>query len=787
MTALTKRLEYLREQHRDALLTAFRADPRNRHIDVGVADDVTSADLLFQRYRDADPTRTGACTQWLIRQALAGRLPVEDLPKARETLEGFLAYKRRLPADARDLGRYESLGEIWRSVEPFVMAAAPVSGKDEERREREAVRAESKILLEQDGWTVAIPNTERAACWWGRGTRWCTAGANYNMFAHYSNMAPLVVFVRPDGEKFQFHAGEETDPNKFYEQKHGRDSDDEYTDDDDEYVSPNGVKAQFMDQADNPADVGESLQNFLETIRERLPALYLTMARCEGGWRARQGIGPQRWERPRIGREFGRDFAPETFLEALRDFGLPFHAVPEHARSPECWKAAFDRDVAILQDMPPGVRTVEMLEAALDEDPEILNGMGFTTDERALCAVAIKRFPFALRVVPKPLRDAEMCWDAVRKQGGAIQYVPESMRDAEMCRIAVASDANAIRFIPTPLLEPDMCLSAMQRDGRLLMRIPPALRTEAVCLAAVESFTAGVMTFALHDLVPEIPEPLLTSRMCTAIVTRAPYLLHRLPAEALTRDVCLAAVEVGGTSLKWVPEAIIDHDICLAAVRQDGQALEYVPERLRSRDLCLQAVSGKSTNSGLALEHVPPEHRDAEVCRAAVKNHAFAFEHVPEDVRDRALCMSALLQSPAVIGSLHDSVVDRDMCEFVVRQNWSCFRFVPDRFIDQDLCLLAAQQNTYAIREIPARLQTPEFYAAAVRMNFRALGDIPIQHHTRALYLEAVRSWGWDGVNGIYLPNMENWAPSIKFILAKEKQAASASVPEEAAPAPAPA
>ena len=174
---MSERLKYQREQKGIALYHEFFRDSRNVHLFAEFPRSTSGkpmsvdevADAVFARYREADPTRTGACMQWLIRLALAGNLPVEDLPKARETLEAFQTYKRRLAPEARDLGRHETLGAVWTAIEPFVRENAPASAKEEERRERGVVRAESTIVLERDGWTVAIPRTERASRWWGPG------------------------------------------------------------------------------------------------------------------------------------------------------------------------------------------------------------------------------------------------------------------------------------------------------------------------------------------------------------------------------------------------------------------------------------------------------------------------------------------------------------------------------------------------------------------------------------------------------------------------------------------
>ena len=76
--------------------------------------------------------------------------------------------------------------------------------------ELQAIRAEGPIVY--DGITVRIrhPKTKRAACYYGRGTKWCTAatkGDNY--FDEYNKDGPLYIIIPKTpsypGEKYQFH------------------------------------------------------------------------------------------------------------------------------------------------------------------------------------------------------------------------------------------------------------------------------------------------------------------------------------------------------------------------------------------------------------------------------------------------------------------------------------------------------------------------------------------------------------------------------------------------------
>ena len=482
---MTTRLTYLREQYGARLLDAFMADDRN----AAFADIFTYADgkpmtltadaieALFSRYRDADPTRTGACTQWLMRLAIAGRLPAEDLPKARETLEAFLVYKRRLPVDQRDLCRYETLGTIWTVVEPFVLENAPTSGKDEARREREEARTESDILLEQDGWTVAIPRTERAAKWWGRGTRWCTAADRLNMFANYNSRAPLVVFIRPDGEKFQFHAQSQS----------------------------------FMDARDEPVEAKTALNG--------LPTGDPVDAGMAG---LHAALFPTQVHEER------------NYVYAVSDYGLRLHRVPYQAMTHSLCLAAVMRNGRDLGAIPGDLIDQEICDVAVRSHPKeafdrvperfitrticldalggdyaVLKRIPEPLRDREICLAAVRRFGMMLEAVPLPLRDREMCLEAVKWSGYALLYVPDTvrdrdicleamrnggplhdvpvdLRDKEICQAAVLANSIALRETPEHLIDKEMCLGAVRRYGLCLDSVPDRFRDWDVCLEAVE-------------------------------------------------------------------------------------------------------------------------------------------------------------------------------------------------------------------------------------------------------------------------------------------------------------
>ena len=56
------------------------------------------------------------------------------------------------------------------------------------------------------GYIVRLSSRE-SAIYWGRGTRWCTAAQNNNMFEHYSSDGPIYVIVdgARSGTRYQLH------------------------------------------------------------------------------------------------------------------------------------------------------------------------------------------------------------------------------------------------------------------------------------------------------------------------------------------------------------------------------------------------------------------------------------------------------------------------------------------------------------------------------------------------------------------------------------------------------
>lgn len=176
-------------------------------------------DYVLSALEQADPTQNKIYTPWLAREYVKGNIKrLEDASAfATNALLLYDTYKRSrtFPPEYKDIMRisYSQLLNFIRSYD-----APPTELKDKGR---------STQIYSDNEVRIIVPEDQTAACYYGQGTRWCTAatkGTNY--FNHYSRQGKLYILLptqpNDEGEKYQLHF--ETD--------------------------------QYMDKNDDPIDIG---------------------------------------------------------------------------------------------------------------------------------------------------------------------------------------------------------------------------------------------------------------------------------------------------------------------------------------------------------------------------------------------------------------------------------------------------------------------------------------------------------------------------------------------------
>jgi len=160
------------------------------------------ADAILTQLEDGDPTAHKEYTQWIAKMYIMGDTPIEDIGSTlREYLYKFELLKRKkiLKPPANDINRYSSFTNLMDNMAQY------------ELPEDEAVdKGKVTEVYEDASVRVVVPEDQSAACYYGRGTRWCTAatkGTNY--YGQYSRQGPLYILLpkqpKHKGEKYQLH------------------------------------------------------------------------------------------------------------------------------------------------------------------------------------------------------------------------------------------------------------------------------------------------------------------------------------------------------------------------------------------------------------------------------------------------------------------------------------------------------------------------------------------------------------------------------------------------------
>jgi hypothetical protein len=167
--------------------------------------------------KHADPTPHQEYGQWLAKNFAKGLINrSEDVfGRAQTALARFHDAKKRKLLQKHDINPdiNSHHGLSWLEGQ---LDKLPEPERKEDRPEPHEFEKH-----EDPNWTHIIPKTQKAACYYGRGTRWCTAATQgHNMFNHYDKEGDRLHVMVPKkaeypGEKYQLHVGS----NQFMNEK----------------------------------------------------------------------------------------------------------------------------------------------------------------------------------------------------------------------------------------------------------------------------------------------------------------------------------------------------------------------------------------------------------------------------------------------------------------------------------------------------------------------------------------------------------------------------------------
>ena len=181
-------------------------DTKNTELDKEMYNKIIELDPTYIKTDNND--KIGEYTKWLLRKdnvEIIKKIKEEDLYKIKNDLTFFnkAKIKNKLKIDEKDINKYNI-----RKLEDFISG---FEEEDSELMSKTDIEKEIKKDIEKyelKNWTIVIPKTEESACFYGKGTKWCTAATGYNnQFSNYNSRGKLYIIINKNdpSEKYQFH------------------------------------------------------------------------------------------------------------------------------------------------------------------------------------------------------------------------------------------------------------------------------------------------------------------------------------------------------------------------------------------------------------------------------------------------------------------------------------------------------------------------------------------------------------------------------------------------------
>jgi len=155
----------------------------------------------------SDPSPAKKYVNWMIVRYLKGDIRrLEDIPsRIAPALLRFqsLQNKKKLKPEHSDINRIRSIEDVIDQYAEGKTQGNKSQAKSVERSMYDSKEAE--LIFNSPEYKIVVPKTEKASCFFGKNTRWCTAAANDNQFDYYSKKGPLYIILhKPTNTRWQF-------------------------------------------------------------------------------------------------------------------------------------------------------------------------------------------------------------------------------------------------------------------------------------------------------------------------------------------------------------------------------------------------------------------------------------------------------------------------------------------------------------------------------------------------------------------------------------------------------
>lgn len=138
----------------------------------------------FKSLVEGDPSGNHKYLEWMVQQVIRGDFIGVTTRYILKLVSEFHEKQQRLTK--KDLYQYGGYHELEQAIKNL-----PPSRAEMERIQKEG----SEKLYEDERHLIVVPKTTEASCYYGQGTKWCTAAKKNNQFENYSQDGVLFYII----------------------------------------------------------------------------------------------------------------------------------------------------------------------------------------------------------------------------------------------------------------------------------------------------------------------------------------------------------------------------------------------------------------------------------------------------------------------------------------------------------------------------------------------------------------------------------------------------------------
>ena len=316
-------------------------DVRNRYGDhPSLSPDIF--DAIIKGSADIAPNQK--YLEWIVDRLIKSQLDNPESPAStKDSVEEVLSFvsafdKVQNRLEQKDLYQYATIDELFK-----VLTAA-----DSQQRRQVSEREDAEKVYESDRYVVVVPETKEASCYYGAGTKWCTAQTDRDYFKNYKENGELYYIIdktKPTSDPFY----------KIALNKRLTGEEDFWDATDKMHISGIGVEAK-----DN-----ESLMDAIRKHFEGVHGDRVAAAEKERKQREAERARDQEERRQREAerqRRLNAEARQRKATDEWEDYDLA-HALKEYLVDSDEWDG--DRVVDLQYD-------IEQMRDEMEEDPEVI-------------------------------------------------------------------------------------------------------------------------------------------------------------------------------------------------------------------------------------------------------------------------------------------------------------------------------------------------------------------------------------------------------------------------------